>query len=128
MENTLDIESKIVRVSSDDMSTKYNPDEIIKLENEVRQVGSLFQDISLLVSVQQEGLDRIEDFIHSTEENVISGNDELKKANKYSKVKNGLLFGSLCIANVPLSFIIGPQISIPLTMGIYGGIRLIKNH
>lgn len=118
------MELDIVEVRFDE--SKYKKEEITKIEKDVKEISSLFEEVNLLVANQQESLNHIEDFVYTANNNITKGNVELKKANKYSKMKKGLILGSLCAANIPLSILFGPQISIPLTLSVYGSYKLIK--
>jgi len=118
---------KNIVLLEDEPLPKYSEEEMVNLQKEVRQLTGLFEDVNTLVMTQQQGLDRIEDFVYSASANVSEGNSELITAKKYVKVRRYLLGASLVAVNIPLGLLIGPQFSIPLTLAGFAGYKLASH-
>jgi len=108
-----------------DCDLKYDPLEIEKLANDMRELKDTFEMVNTMVQEQGESINIIETDIDKTNELVVSSNIQLEKANQFQKSvmkKKGVLYGLGILAiNIPLAPIVGLQFSIPISLAITGG-------
>lgn len=105
--------------------TKYSEKEIHNISNEINDLQEIFADISSMIAEQGEILDILEDDIELTKNLIESGSNSLKESeelNKDNVKKKSIITGlGITATMIPLTSVLGPQITIPLgVIGITG--------
>ncbi|XP_048838422.1 syntaxin-1A-like isoform X4 [Brienomyrus brachyistius] len=90
------MDSSITQQAMSEIETRHN--EIIKLENSIRELHDMFVDMAMLVESQGELVDNIEKNVLSAEEYVEKAKEDTKKAVKYqSKARRKMLLIGACL-------------------------------
>ncbi|XP_014480611.1 PREDICTED: syntaxin isoform X1 [Dinoponera quadriceps] len=92
-----------------DIEARHN--DIIKLENSIRELHDMFMDMAMLVESQGEMIDRIEYHVEHAVDYVQTATQDTKKALKYqSKARRKMIFITVCVVIsvvVLISIIVG---------------------
>ena len=105
--------------------TKYTKEELEKVGKEIKDLQEVFENVNEMMIEQKNIIESLEDNIDKTLEIVKDGSKELEIADELDKqivVKKGIISGlGLVAINVPMSMLIGIQISLPITIvGLVG--------
>ena len=105
--------------------TKYAKEELEKVGNEIKDLQEVFENVNEMMIEQKNIIESLEDNIDKTLEIVKEGSKELEIADELDKqivVKKGIISGlGLVAINVPVSMLLGIQISLPITIvGLVG--------
>jgi syntaxin 1A len=106
-------ETQAARQSLKDIEARHN--DIIKLENSIRELHDMFMDMAMLVESQGEMIDRIEYNVEKSVDYVESAKQDTKKAVKYqSKARRKKIIIIICIivALAIIALIIGLSVGI----------------
>jgi t-SNARE complex subunit (syntaxin) len=95
-----DSASTIFQNSKDKLHTiMENRNDVVKIEQSMRELNQMFMDLSLLINEQEEGIHNITHNVENSNKSMIKGHDELQEAKKYQKKSSkkicyiiGLLF------------------------------------
>jgi len=91
--------------------------DVLRLENQVRQVYELFKDLAVLVDVQQDSLDVIEKHIHAAKDYAEKGADHLKKGEEYQATARKRQCCILLIVVAILTVVLAPTLAVVLKSG-----------
>jgi len=108
--------------------SKYKKEEFEKLEKETIQLKETFILLNEIVKEQEVHIDTISDFIENSKQNIITGNNEITKANEYNKsniIQNSIFAGIGIIGiSFPLSYLFGLGYVLPITASSLTGLTL----
>jgi syntaxin 1B/2/3 len=85
--------------------------DILRIEESIMELHRLFQDMAILVETQSEIIDQIEYNVSVTNDAIIKGNDQLRKANKYQQSSRKKMCCIIVIVLAVLGFLLWPIIS-----------------
>lgn len=84
--------------------------DILKIEESILELHRLFQDMAILVETQSEIIDQIEYNVSITNDCIIKGNEQLRKANNYQKSARKKMCCIVIILLVVMGFLLWPII------------------
>jgi hypothetical protein len=96
--------------------------EIKDLDDQVRYINDIAQELKELVNKQKSSIDKLEENTEISKENINDANKDITNVSNnkiWFGLTSGILLGSV---------IIGPQIMIPVGLATMGGIALIKKY
>ena len=93
-------------LSAEEEYQKQRLSDIEDVQQASAEVQALFRDFKTMTDSQQEGIDAVEKNIDKSEDHVVKGTGELKKANAAQKCSRKIMCAGICIVVVIVAIVI----------------------